>query len=299
MMCPPTAAIIIPIYKSHITDLERLSLSRCATVLRKHPLVLAGPRSLDYSCYKQVVNHASVATFDDAFFLSLEGYSRLMLSPQFYETFSHYSYILMYQLDAFVFNDKLLFWCDKNFDYIGAPLRDTEGQWIGVGNGGFSLRKTSSFLKVLYSTAKEDPNIYWSYICNTIANPWKRALRYHRKIARHIGIASDLGWFLRRYSRKGYYEDLFWGFHATRYCPFFRVAPIEEAIRFSVEAGLEDAHGYYKEEPPFGCHRNWYLEALHRFLYSDEEAKDGFEGFVWDLARKAGLARYTKLCHEH
>lgn len=298
MMSPPTAAIIIPVYKSHITDLERLSLSRCAMVLRQHPLVFAGPRSLDYSGYKQVVKHATVATFDDAFFLSLEGYSRLMLSPKFYETFSHYSYILIYQLDAFVFMDKLLFWCDKNFDYIGAPLRDAEGRWIGVGNGGFSLRNTSSFLKVLYSTAKEDPNKYWSYICNTIANPWKRALRYHRKIARYVGIANDLGWFLRRYSRKGYYEDLFWGFHATRFCPSFRVAPIEEAIRFSVEAGLEDVYGYYDEEPPFGCHRNCYLEALHRFLYLHEEAKNNFEERVWGLARKAGLPRYCKLDQE-
>jgi hypothetical protein len=299
MLSPSTAAIIIPVHKSHITDLERLSLSRCVTVLGEHPLVVVGPRSLDYSCYKQVVKHAIITTFEDAFFRSFEAYQRLMVSRQFYDTFSHYSYILIYQLDAYVFSDKLLFWCDKDYDYIGAPLRDSDGEWIGVGNGGFSLRKTSSFLKVLWSTAKEDPHIYWSYICNTIATPWKRALRYHRKIARQIGIASDLGRFLNRYSRKGYYEDLFWGFHATRYCPFFRVAPIEEAIRFSVEAGLEDACRYYKEDPPFGCHRNWYLEALQRFLYSDEETKDSFENLVWDLARKAGLARYSKMCDEH
>ena len=35
--------------------------------------------------------------------------------------------MLIYQLDAFVFQDDLAYWCQQNYDYIGAPwLRDRD-----------------------------------------------------------------------------------------------------------------------------------------------------------------------------
>ena len=75
-----------------------------------------------------------------------------MLDVELYRSFSSYAYMLVYQLDAFVFNDRLLEFCSMGYDYIGSPMRRTDS-WrdIGcsVGNGGFSLRKISSMLRVL------------------------------------------------------------------------------------------------------------------------------------------------------
>lgn len=45
-----------------------------------------------------------------------------MLEADFYRRFGKYKYMLIYQLDAFVFSDKLLDFCEMGYDYIGAPV---------------------------------------------------------------------------------------------------------------------------------------------------------------------------------
>ncbi len=65
-----------------------------------------------------------------------------MLSPTFYDAFQAYRYVLIYQLDALVFSDRLTEWCEMDWDYVGAPwLKCADSPWVGasrVGNGGFS-----------------------------------------------------------------------------------------------------------------------------------------------------------------
>ena len=58
--------------------------------------------------------------FNDTYFESIYGYNQLMLNVEFYEAFSK-KYILIYQTDAFIFKDDLNYWCEKDYDYIGAP----------------------------------------------------------------------------------------------------------------------------------------------------------------------------------
>jgi hypothetical protein len=61
----------------------------------------------------------------------------------------------MYHLDSLVFNSNLHYWCNLNYDFIGAPwIKGPDLPWLreeGVGNGGFSLRKVKSFLNLLNS----------------------------------------------------------------------------------------------------------------------------------------------------
>jgi hypothetical protein len=45
-----------------------------------------------------------------------------MLSIDFYKRFRDYKFILIYQLDAYVFRDELEYWCEQDYDFIGAPL---------------------------------------------------------------------------------------------------------------------------------------------------------------------------------
>jgi hypothetical protein len=51
-------------------------------------------------------------------------YSQLLMSKEFYELFIEYDYIIIYQLDCFVFKDSLENWLYTGFDYIGAPWVD-------------------------------------------------------------------------------------------------------------------------------------------------------------------------------
>tara|TARA_E500000331_G_scaffold358545_1_gene426405 strand:+ start:1229 stop:3712 length:2484 start_codon:yes stop_codon:yes gene_type:complete len=74
------------------------------------------------------------------------GYSALLKQPQFYENFTNWSHMLVYQTDALLVRriDDVYF----DFDYIGAPWT-TKNQWTkyNAGNGGFSLRNVKSCVK--------------------------------------------------------------------------------------------------------------------------------------------------------
>jgi hypothetical protein len=91
--------------------------------------------------------------FSSLYFNNIHGYNALMLSKRFYKQFAEYAYILIYQLDAYIFSDQLEFWCSKQYDYIGAPWLD-DGEIgaspvfrpISVGNGGLSLRRVEKFI---------------------------------------------------------------------------------------------------------------------------------------------------------
>lgn len=82
-----------------------------------------------------------------------------MLNPDLYKRFIDYEFMLVYQLDAWVFRDELFYWCDQGFDYIGAPWYEgyekathTSKIISPSGNGGFSLRKNNSIMNALYKT---------------------------------------------------------------------------------------------------------------------------------------------------
>jgi hypothetical protein len=183
-----------------------------------------------------------IESFPDDFFQNVESYNRLMLSPVFYERFLDYEYILIYQLDAYVFRDELEAWCRKSYDYIGAPwiprgrfwkeIRDIFNYLTGnhkrvmqrtiyhkVGNGGFSLRRTGSFYKI---TVEEGPLIQ-SYL-----NPASK-------------------------NRRSLPEDVFWALIPHRLKYDFSIPDYKEALLFSIDKYPEDCFRITKTLP-FGCH---------------------------------------------
>ena len=74
-------------------------------------------------------------------------YSGLMKQPEYYEHFSNWSHVLVYQTDALLLRkiDDIYF----EYDYIGAPWIESN-QWCryNAGNGGFSLRNIKSTIRV-------------------------------------------------------------------------------------------------------------------------------------------------------
>ncbi len=146
--------VIIPVYKPVLSMEERISLERCLQILDRHFICLIAPEHLDVAAYARFFDDyqvkMNIERFEDKFFQGIQGYNRLMMSSRFYQRFADWEYMLVYQLDAYVFRDELDAWCRKGYDYIGAPWVYKDGTFNAriAGNGGFSLRKISSFLSL-------------------------------------------------------------------------------------------------------------------------------------------------------
>ena len=113
--------VVIPIYQDSLSQQERKSLLQVYKILQMHPLVVIKPNHLDLSELATEFPKLSFISFADFYFKGISGYNRLMLAKEFYERFLDCTYILIYQLDAYVFRDELKEWCNKGYDYIGAP----------------------------------------------------------------------------------------------------------------------------------------------------------------------------------
>jgi hypothetical protein len=184
-------------------------------------------------------------SFDARFFTtnanSKDSYSALMVTEDFYERFNdRYQHILIHQTDAFVFEDQLELWASRPFDFIGSPhwaewgLAKERGL-IGVGNGGFSLRRVESFMRVLRDSHRPGASIQ-------LALPGSQARSLRR-------------------ARKGQLvEDIYWGYYSP-----LRVASTTEAIAFAFEAGLEFLQDEYRNLIPFGCHAAWNLRYIGNY----------------------------------
>ena len=206
-------AVTIPIYKDKLNQIEIASISQCIKILGKYPIVFFAPFSLDTNVYENIcfdLIQFRVERFSDIFFEDISGYNKLMLDKSFYKRFKDYKYILIYQLDAFVFSDNLIYWCKKNISYAAAPVIDSESntgnggmqvllnyrkilsflnkigfkkiQYKRIENGGFSLRKVSSFILLLtllkkkaakWIDCKYNEDVFYSYWFNVFFFLWK------------------------------------------------------------------------------------------------------------------------------
>ena len=150
-----------------------------------------------------------------------------MLLSNFYETFLECEYILIYQLDAFVFSDKLKYFCSLGYDYIGAAWPYMWGTTVRKavenkniilhsGNGGLCLRKVRSCYNLLQNH-------------EILAENWTSP------------------------------EDCFFAYCGIRQDIDFKNAPVNVAYSFSAEFMPERVTRKNGGELPFGCH------AFYRF----------------------------------
>ena len=250
-------AIVVPMHnRAELTADEQISFEHLRHYLGAYDKYLVVPDSLTID-----LPGCSLKRFGDEFFGSVAANTRLLLSEDFYRSFTEYQYILIYHLDALVFSDQLLAWCDTGLDYIGPPwLQCEDSPWVKearVGNGGFSLRKIESFLKVFRSNVYwMEPDEYWrekyagSSLPIRLLNSPRRLLKcFSRFNSARLEMAR---WHLRPDGTKN--EDHFWSDRAKHYVPDFKVASLEEGLRFAFEVAprlcFKLAHG----EMPFGCH---------------------------------------------
>lgn len=147
--------VVIPAYKTKLNTFEHDSLVQCVKTLgNQYEIVLACPHSLDISSYYIIAGRAlSVLRCNDSFFRSQKTYSDMCECWQFYDAFNDYQYMLIYQLDAWVFENRLKEFMDMGYDYLGALHLPGVHCVLGeCGNGGFSLRRISRFIEVCKKT---------------------------------------------------------------------------------------------------------------------------------------------------
>ena len=97
-----------------------------------------------------------IVKIKSSFLDSISSYNKLLLSTYFYDFFEGYDYILIAQLDVWIFRNNLNFWLDQQYSFVGAPIVDVVNSTqhdlkFIVGNGGLSLRRVSHMQKILHS----------------------------------------------------------------------------------------------------------------------------------------------------
>jgi hypothetical protein len=213
-------AVVIPIYKTEMDDFEQISLAQCLSVLGKHPIIFVKPESLVFSVSRPDLAIEYVS-FPDHYFKNIAGYNQLLISKEFYTRFLDFEYILIHQLDAYVFVDQLLDWCAKGFDYVGSPYLEPGHQLSNfldkrriVLNGGLSLRKVRAALRFL--------TLY-----QAISKPW-------------VGN-----------------EDALFSLHSRKllhFIPFCNLPTWNEALPFGFEQFPQYCYHLNNNQLPFGCH---------------------------------------------
>jgi hypothetical protein len=271
-------AVVIPIYKEELDDLEKISLAQVRKVLGKYPIIFVAPEGKNFSYLEP---GEILVQFHPQYFQSGRTYSKLLLSPFFYEPFLVFDYILIYQLDAFVFYDALEEFCRLGWDYIGAAFPVSWGNVGGqknprVGNGGFSLRKVNACYKLLMNPPLSTDNIS---------------------------------------------EDVFFILCGADDKVDFQTAPVEVAKFFSMEHYPDRCLKRLRYELPFGCHgwtkisADFYVELFAKLGYDlrpfrAQMRTNDYEIFlpqsleiiamqrlIRDLDRKKSLVQYLPIKH--
>lgn len=252
-------AIVVPIYRLPLLSEEVLSINVLRSVFQgRYPVYFVVPENFDCSNFILKKNEV-FKKFDDNFFRGISGYNSLMLSSCFYEDFKNFSHILIYQLDCLVFLDKLTYWCEMGYSYTAPPWFEQFnqkgfGQLWRVGNGGFSLRKVSSFLDIL---EKREKNI--NYDITKGFNPYytqERRPEYFYYQPQELN-KTDISTVEDAVKIYPYHEDLFWSFEAPKIDERFTICPPQMALNFGFEVAPLKCLILNWFRLPFGCH-GWF-----------------------------------------
>lgn len=242
--------VVIPVHSNNPSNDELISFKQCFNVLNKNAIKVVVPKGLNMEAYKKVVPSFEIIEINPRWQSSLAMYNKLKLSDFFYSLFKEFDYLLTYELDAFVFRDELDFWCKKKYDYIGAPWfsgYDTplSNEMIGVGNSGFSLRKISAMRNAIHKIYFKEHKYFRISKKRGFYNIVRIPLDYFNiwrnknntiQIARHFN------------------EDWFVSFVIPKHIKDFKIAPLDDAVKFSFEVKPEYLFEINNQNLPMGCH---------------------------------------------
>jgi len=157
-------AIVVPAYKKADSLLisEVMSLENTGKMFANRDIFLLCPESFSnksVDAYEKIATHKIKALkMPDEYFTSTKQYSQMLLKDSVYNALvAKYEYMLVCQTDCWTLSDDLDTWCEKQYDYVGAPIFSPNALWVDhshrhngympqVGNGGYSIRKIETFI---------------------------------------------------------------------------------------------------------------------------------------------------------
>jgi len=239
------AVVVIPIY-ADLNDFEFKSLENNLGQLSAYDCVLVVPNDFMPDAITKCFPLLRVLRVSNQWLGTtngIDGYNDMMLSPDFYNLFIDYDYMLICHVDAWIFSGNSLDqWLDKGYDCVAAPwlLRNA---WfyrlIGhtdmstakgrhyllnrkIGNGGLSLRKVDVFVRE--------------------AEKWCNVFGQMRKF--------------------GMQEDMIWAQNEKLVFPLWN-----EALKFAFDTKPDYAYRLNNKQLPFGCHK-WFDRSYYEFWKS-------------------------------
>ena len=246
-------AIVIPVYKRELAWNEEISFRQTLRVLGNYPIIMVCPETLDLSRYNAIAGEYNRTiyreSFEDRYFANIAGYNHLLMSEEFYNRFERYEYILIAQLDTYVFRDELEQWCAKGYDYIGAPFIG----WVNnqangsVGNGGLSLRRVKVFVDFFHGRKHVIPI---SKIAKRINIEDKIYTRWFVWILMALGWRNTPHQFAKQYIHN---EDVFWTDHLAETNYELKRPSVKEALEFAWERYPSELYKHVGHLP-MGCH---------------------------------------------
>lgn len=251
--------ILIISHKEVLEPKELISLQQCFKILEGYDIHFICPKGLNINGYKlQLGFEPSFHFIDPKWQRTYAQFNKLKISDLLYKKFHEYEYIMFYEPDAFVFKDELTYWCGLGYDYIGSPLLEGRENALATsdyttgGNGGFSLRKISSHLKILNSFKRIKK--MKGYFRDYKKMNWKGQLFHFPSQLFGYLFKNRYNNLLNDFADN---EDEFWGNYVPREFEWFNVAPIPEALKFSMEVQPQRMFEDNNKELPFGCHAWW------------------------------------------
>jgi hypothetical protein len=293
--------VVVPAYCEVLKDWERFAFLNNIRRLGKHTFALVVPQSMDCSQYVELAPSIEIVRFPDDNFRSADSYSLLCLSDHFYAAFSAYRYLLICQLDAYIFSSEINHWISLDIDFVGGAVSKSDPQqnqfirWINSLNGGLSLRNVASHRRVLKSKNLVDCERLSFELHRDMAPTtafMDRSPYYRAKLALHAFAARCRSGFKDLTSsefitglRTGQIlaEDQFWSRFAPRFDPSFKVASLAEAKLFSAQFSLDLTMSLFRQHPPFGCHGRDILTTMHRLSRKSDSPAGAYEMLVAEL----------------
>jgi len=269
LYCPSQlVTVVIPIYKTAPNAAELVSLRQCAAILKKHPITIVAPVDLNLQYYNDFFDESSIALqiirFEKGYFANIDGYNKLLLSEVFYKSFKAYEYILIYQLDAYVFKDDLSYWCRQGYDYIGAPWMDNH------------IFNPEVLNKIMIDKVNASKDLYFKWLKKVQVNRFDRVGNGGLSLRKVQSFILMLILFKSSVKKWEYYEDLYWSIAAPNLNPFYKVPAKKVAMAFSIESQPRVCYQLLKVQLPFGCHawEKYEPDFWKQFIPKDRECLD-------------------------
>lgn len=241
--------IVIPIYRDFLDEFEKKSLESIVTHFNEFEIVFVAPDKMSmtsYSSYFSELNNYKIRFFSSDCFASIDSYNKLLLDEEFYKKFNEYEYLLICQLDVYIFRNNLLSWCNKGYDYVGAPWVGSSRNFINI-----TFEKINNLFRKLKGKKKKNTERIFK-----VGNGGFSLRNVEKSILVTTEQKKEIELFLNTKPETEYHiEDVFWSLYVPEKYIDFKIPNWKEALDFCIDRKPKKALFFNNNQLPMACHR--------------------------------------------